>query len=423
MYKNVRDFGAKGDGKSMDTAAIQSVINQGGIIYFPPGTYLCGTLYLESNCKLIIDVGAVLLASPIPVDYNANDFIPQNKTFSHENVSGAHFIVAVEKTNITITGGGRIDGNRQAFYNEQHEKFSHIFKLGDWRPGQMLFFCECDNIKLENIELYNSPYWNCFLHGCEDVFIRGLKIWNDQRTLNGDGIDIDCCRKVLVSDCIIESSDDCITMRADDVRLKKKKACEFITINNCILHTRCNAFRIGVGNGIIRNCVVSNCNIKDTRTGICIISRYSKGSIGVEISNISFNNIMFETVRPIFIGSDVRGPQQETAKTISNISFQQLRGCGSRSSLIVGNVDSNINNISLNDINFDYHGGEDIEDFPEAVYGEFGTRAAPAAFYVKNANQVNFDKFKINWLTNNSKWTHCIKQVNCNESTKSLPRC
>ena len=111
---NVRDFGAKGDGTTLDTEAIQKAIDAGGMVYFPPGIYLSGTLYLKSDGGLDLSPGAHLLASPDRKDYNADDFCEQNRVFASEQVSGAHFIVAVEQHNITIRGGGRIDGNRRA---------------------------------------------------------------------------------------------------------------------------------------------------------------------------------------------------------------------------------------------------------------------------------------------------------------------
>ena len=142
IMKNVRDFGAVGDGRTKDTAAVQRAIDAGGMVDFPPGTYLCGTLYLKSHGGLHLESGAVLLASPDREDYNADDFCPQNGVFAPEKVSGAHFIVSVEQEDITIEGPGRIDGNRQAFY-EPPEEMEKIWSSPiDWRPAQMIFLSE-----------------------------------------------------------------------------------------------------------------------------------------------------------------------------------------------------------------------------------------------------------------------------------------
>ena len=323
---NVRDFGAKGDGTTLDTEAIQKAIDAGGMVYFPPGVYLSGTLYLKSDGGLDLSPGALLLASPDRKDYNADDFCEQNRVFASEQVSGAHFIVAVEQHNLTIRGGGRIDGNRKAFYDTPNEKYPSKFQLPEWRPAQMIFLCECENITITDVELYHAPYWTCFLHGCEQITIRSVRIWNDHRTPNGDGIDLDCCRFATLSDCVIHSGDDCITLRGFTSPLKKKKACEFITITNCVLSTPCCAFRIGVGDGIIRSCTISNIIIRGTRSGIQVISRYNPISPGVEVENIHFSDIFFQCRRPVAVQSDVRGARNEAIKPIRNLSFRNLHG-------------------------------------------------------------------------------------------------
>ena len=119
---NVLDFGAVGDGKAKDTAAVQKAIDAGGIVFFPPGVYLCGTLYLKSCGGLELAPGAVILGSPDKEDYNADDFCVQNSFSTVERSSGAHLIVVLEQHDVVIRGGGRIDGNRQAFYGDPAEK-------------------------------------------------------------------------------------------------------------------------------------------------------------------------------------------------------------------------------------------------------------------------------------------------------------
>ena len=135
--------------------------------------------------------------------------------------------------------------------------------------------------------------------------------WNDYYTPNGDGIDIDCCRFVTVSDCIIHSGDDCITLRGLDWKLKK--ACESVTVTNCILGTRCNAFRVGVGTGTIRNCTGSNIIIRDTRTGIQINSRYNRKEEGVMIENILFRDLLMDVKRPLAVCSDIWGTHNKAS--------------------------------------------------------------------------------------------------------------
>lgn len=388
--RNVKDFGAKGDGVTKDTRAIQDAIDAGGIVHFPPGVYLTGTIFLKSNGGLDLEEGAVILGSPDQEDYNADDVIPQNRAFTSEHVSGAHLIIAAEQHNIVLRGG-RIDGNRQAFMNEPHPTYSHVFAFPEWRPAQMVFFCECENVTITDMEMVNPPYWTLFLHGCEFVTIRGLRNTNDFRTHNGDGMDLDCCRFVTVSDCIIHSADDCITLRANEEPLKKKRPCEYVTISNCVLSTRCNAFRIGVGGGVVRRCTISNIVIHDTRTAVCFVSQYSVKSPGVTIEDIQMDNIRMDCKRPFVIATTPRGLRPEQAKVIRRIAFNNVRGTARAAGIIQGSYPGYVQDISFRDMRLDFERDEEIAPRPEDTsYGEFCQGNPPAAFFVENAQAILF---------------------------------
>ena len=415
---NVRDFGAKGDGSVKDTAAIQRAIDAGGMVCFPPGVYLSGTLYLRSGGGLLLERGAILKASPDPADYNADDFCPQNRAHPGEDASGAHFIVALEQENITICGGGRIDGNRQAFYGDAAEPYMGKYQdgtawndtvRGHWRPGQMIFFCESKNIRIEDVELYNAPYWTCFLHGCEDVFVRGLRILNDQRTANGDGLDLDCCRRVTVSDCIIDTGDDCITFRGNCDPLKQPRPCENITVTNCVLHTRTMAFRVGVGNGIVRNISVSNIVFHDCRDAVGFNSNYSRDtSRGVQIENIQFEHLLVDADRLFFIASQVRGATPEpAAKEIRGITFRHIRGTFQLPSIICGCAETGISDLDFCDLKLRCTGVKKIHNAdPAAIYGLWSKEVPDCAFYIAHARQVRFEKVSIDWDRFGPQWKY-----------------
>ena len=425
---NVRDFGAVGDGRTLDTRAIQAALDAGGIVHFPAGTYLSGTVYLRSNGGLDLAPGAVILATPDKTQYNADDFIPENRVFATEAVSGAHLIVADKVENIVIRGGGRIDGNCASVMTEPNPEYPWVFLRPEWRMGQMLFFVNCKNVIIQDVELLNSQYWTCFLHGCEWVKIRGVRIENDSRTPNGDGIDIDCCCYVTVSDCIISSADDSITLRGNEAALGGSRPCEYVTISNCILSTRCNAFRIGVGNGLVRRCTISNIIVRDTRTAICLVSQYSKTSEGVQIEDIQFSNLRLDCARPFYIATTPRGVQEETAKNIERISFNHVRGTARRGSVISGSRRGYVKDISFNDVRFDYQASENIlpEPPPETWYSEFGKGGnPPAAFFLCNAEDVQFKDAKVRFTVQDPAWKSTIMAVNslynCNEPLTDKP--
>lgn len=405
---NITDFGAVGDGRVKNTRMIQAAIDHcaaqgGGIVSFTPGIYLSGTLYLRSHICLDIAPGAVLLGSHDPEDYNADDFCPQNRVCESEYVSGAHLLVALEVTGLTLRGGGRIDGNRKAFMNKSWDEFPTVFEWPPgWRPAQILFFCECSDVTIENLELCHAPYWTCLLHGCENVVLNNLKIWNDQRTHNGDGIDIDCCRKVMVSNCNIDSGDDCITLRANFEPLQNGfNACELVTVTNCILRTtRCNAIRIGVGGGIIRNCVFSNIVVHDSRTGICIISQYLD-AMQAEITNIMFSNMLLDTKRIFVISSNIQGPRDEPSKEISGISFSHIRARSCHTALIQGNADCKIEDITFSNVRLEYYGGSDIpadkSEFAKVTGETSPVKTSNSAVWLKNCRNLYFHNTQVIW--------------------------
>ncbi|MBQ7178829.1 MAG: hypothetical protein IJS08_15545 [Victivallales bacterium] len=401
---NVRDYGAVGDGRTKDTVAIQAAIDAlaakgGGRVLFPAGTYLSGTIYLKDHITLDLEAGATILGSPDKEDYNADDFCVQNHMSKREKVSGAHLIVAVEVKNIAIVGQGAIDGNRQAYYGDEVlENAPDHFKLKDWRPGQMVYLCECQYVTLSGVSMNNAPYWTCLLHGCDDVRVSDLHIYNDYRTINGDGLDIDCCRRVVVTNCNISSGDDAITLRGNVRWLKDKtRICKDITISNCVLQSRCNAFRIGVGNTMVRDCTLSNIVVHDSRVGICIQARYSYQSPGTPIENIQFENIYLGCKRPFSICSETRGIRDVDVPMIRNISMHHIRGTGCWSCYILGNTGRQIRNIKLSDVRFDYYGGADnsLEENGRK-YAPFGLRSAFYPFYIENVNGIVLDDVHVN---------------------------
>ena len=346
----VRDFGAVGDGATKDTEAVQRTIDAasaagGGVVNVPRGCYLCGSIYLKDNVELHLSEGAEIFASTDPKDYNQPEVCVQNPTNRKENNSGAHLILAIEKRNVAITGKGTINGNSPVFLVDA-DGYAYPYGKIPWRPGQMVFFAECDGVRLENVSLRDSPYWSCFLYGCENVTVKGISITTRRdplHTPNGDGLDIDCCQHVRVSDCKISTSDDSIALRAAGHRLKRMRDCADIEVTDCDLSSACNAIRIGVGAGVVRDAVFRRIRVANTRNAVNIVPSWG-GERGVDIKNILFEDFdvdatMFCHIYRKFAGNSV----------VRGIRFQNIRGISQCVSDIVATEENPFEDIVFED--------------------------------------------------------------------------
>ena len=411
---NVKDFGAVGDGVTLDTIAVQNALDAGGIVYFPAGTYVCGTLFLRSNGGIELDMGATLLASPNKEDYNSDDFLPENYVYPGECATGAHFIVGYNIENVVVRGAGKIDGNQSAFFAPPPREEPGCYETVTWRPGQMLWICNSKNITFENVELCNSTFWTLFFFGCENVICNGLNVWNHPWTPNGDGISVDSCQNVTISNCLINTGDDCIVVRGACEILKRDVACENVMVTNCVLRTICNAVRIGVGEGTIRRCCFSNISIQDSRTGICMATQYFKGS-SVLIEDIMFNNLRIDAQRPFsfhsnaWLDSELGGVE----KQIRKISFNHVRGTASNAMIIDGYAPSDIADISFNDVMF-----EITEPPAGTTYldesGDFTERLIiipESIFFIRHADRVSFNSCELRRVGECSNFKYDILSV------------
>ena len=405
---NVKDFGAAGDGITLDTAAIQRAIDAGGMVYFPPGTYLSGTIYLRSGGGLELSPGATLLASPDPADYNPDGFCPQNQVFSGDLVSGAHLICAVEQHDIVLCGGGRIDGSARTWLNELHQLGCRMsYRYPQWRPGQLLYFCETEQITLRDIVIEDAPYWAVMLHGCTHVMIRNIRISSDMAGHNGDGIDVDCCRFVNISDCQIEGSDDCITVRGNAGRLKNPAPCEYVTVSNCILKTYECAVRLGVGSGSIRHVIFSNIIVRGACTAVCVCSCWRNGT-GASVENASFHDFLIDSDRPFNV-TDVVSQARESTElvraSIRSLSFRHWRGRVSRSGNIRACQGGTVEDVDFEDIKLEYHGSNE-RALPGGGSWYDGSPVFTSAISVINARKISFRDMEIRWSPDAENWTH-----------------
>ena len=396
MEYSILFYHADPTGQTLSTSAIQAAIdacaaNGGGRVVVPAGAYTIGTLWLRSNVELHLCHGALLQASTNLDDYNEEDAYPQNYGCKDEEWNGKHLIIAHECENVAITGTGIIDGSGPAFYAPPIPWTPYCWCEGlalakdkvALRPGQMLVFFECRHVTIHDITLRNSTCWNCYLHGCSHVQIRGLKVFNPRSAANTDGIDIDTCQFVTVSDCIIDTGDDAIAIRCcGDRVLHSPRICEHITITNCVLSSASSVFRIGVGKGTIQHVRVSNITVGCGSVGMMFMGYWTPDKC-MNIYDVHFSNISATNVaHPLQIHGG--GDADFDGISIENYSAQAF---GMTS--ICANRPGRMKNIRLKDIRIA------LTDNPAAATKRDFEDRGDLLFYCTCADKVQLDNISI----------------------------
>lgn len=409
MIYDVRNYGAVGDGKTLNTAAIQKAIDDcasknGGTVLLEDGTYMTGSIVLRSNVNLHIEQNAVLLGSP-----NCGDY-PEKQNLKHvisENLPrtrNASMIFAEECENISITGMGKIDCNGTRFVREkQGEWIGWRFERIDApTPPRVVFFAGCRNIKIEDITMLNQPSgWSYWIHDCDYVVFDKCKILAEVRYPNNDGIHINSSRNVTVSNCDIVTGDDCIVVRANNRSLAENKVCEKVTVTNCNLTSYSGGIRIGwISDGVIKNCTFSNLVMTDTVIGISIVlPDFSKvpdrGREDTLIENLLFNNIVMDKIygRPIkiYIGQT----DGTRCEAIRNIYFSKVVASGLEFPYLCGRKDNKIRNIYFNDCRFECLSDEELPNFRQHGAADWDrSHGVPIFDNIENIvfNNTNFSK-------------------------------
>ena len=225
---DVTRYGAVGDGARLNTTAIQAAIDAcaaagGGVVSFPAGTYLSGTIYLKSGVHLCIEQGATLLGSTALADYPVN----YCKYVSRSDEYTVRALIWGEGLeDIGITGTGTIDGQGAAFRGKEADR-EEMRKVNAPREAEgrytvkaqyldrpyVIRLVSCRRILIENISLRNSPMWMQHYLDCDFLTVRGINVYNHGST-NNDMIDVDGCRNVVISDCVADSDDDALTFKS-----------------------------------------------------------------------------------------------------------------------------------------------------------------------------------------------------------------
>ena len=281
---DVTRYGARPDGKSDNTAAIQKAINDcaakgGGRVLVPGGgTYVTYTLNLKNNVELHVDRGATLLGGEDPLNYPVFETNAVWNAERSPRFNRRAMFYTVGQTNVAITGAGTIDGNAEKFHHEEnHNNWTGYrwFRNSHTNiTGRCVFFVGCRDVRLDDVLILHPAGWSTWFLDCDRVGVRGVRIEADRRFPNGDGLHFGGCRDVTVSDCIVHSQDDALIIRTHQEQMKKPRPCERVVVNNCILNSR-GAFAIRIGwrgDGPVKDVSFDN-----------IISTYSRAGVGFTV--------------------------------------------------------------------------------------------------------------------------------------------
>jgi Pectate lyase superfamily protein len=364
---NVRDFGATGDGKTLDTQAINRTIaacsaKGGGTVHFPPGVYLTGTVHLKSNLSLHLEAGATLLGSKNLMDYE--DILdPERKQAGQWH---AALIEGHGLRNVAITGRGAIDGNN--VFNPDDEE--------NMRGPHAIFLSQCESLSLQDYFVKDASNYAHLLEGCSSGSVRGV-------TVSGgwDGIDLFDCKDFTITDCHFTTGDDCVA----------GGGWERVVVANCTLNSSCSGMRNykgGLKNVIFANLVITGPGLHEHRTHgtkskdpFLVAHKSWHGdhdtlagflftSAGV-VDNVVLSNISVSNLRsPLWMSV------QHSGAAMRNISINNLNatmvGKPSVASLIQGSAESPIENLSLSDINIVSAGAGTKDMLAEPVPAKVG---------------------------------------------------
>ncbi len=369
----ISDFGAMGDGKTLNTAAIQAAIDActssgGGRVIIPAGEYLSGTICLKSNVDLHLESGARLISSLDPRDMPdlMGGFEDDNRDTGWE---GGCFLLARHAENVTISGTGRIDGRgREVFYEDDADDGSHEspLKVRGFRP-RMSFLEDVRNLTVKDVTFCDAAFWTLHMAGCRDVLIEGIRIENNERGPNNDGIDPDCCQNVIIRGCIIRCADDAIVLKTTAPMTKKYGPCSNILIANCILRSHSSALKIGTETwGDIHHVTMSDCILEDCTRGIGIWSRDGGRIHDIMIHHVSGNTRRYrdrakqdsEVVvwwgkgEAVFLSATKRAGVRRRPGVIDTVFMDHLRITCEGALMIAGEEDSPIRDISIRDSDF-----------------------------------------------------------------------
>ncbi|HTB86226.1 MAG TPA: glycosyl hydrolase family 28 protein [Candidatus Sulfotelmatobacter sp.] len=389
---DVLDFGAKGDGQSLDTAAIQRAIdaaatNNGRVVIPHWKKFLTGSLQLKSGIDF--HISGELIISTNPADY-----------------SGDAVITAANTTGLRITGGGKISGRSLEFmtsFDAEHD----LWLFSDWRPA-MFKLTGCRDLVVRDITIEDAPSPGLQLLRCDNVLLYNLTVKNRLDVPDTDAIIADHSRYVGINNCDLACGDDAIVIKSTR-QTNELGECANIHVQDCKIQTQSAGLKIGAETtGNIHDITFDRCQIISSGRGLCIQLR-DEG----EISDVTFRDIRLASRyhadwwwgrgEAISFTAYPRDAGTKIGK-LHDVLVQNVSGRAENSVRINGSTNSLIRNVRLDNVGFVF---TRWSKYPGAVYDNRPTRThvplephVMDAFNLRFAENVTLSQCSAIWVTN-----------------------
>jgi polygalacturonase len=352
---DARAYGAKADGTTMDTNAIQAAIDAcakkgGGKVRLDGGTFLSGPIVLKSNIDLEIAKGTTLQGSSKHEDY------PQKTEFRNPGLQS--LVSATNASNVSITGNGVIDGAGQSWWKEVRAQGDHgIMGQGVLRP-RLVVFDRSRKVLIEGVTVQNSPFWQIVLYYSDDVTIRNIRVLADPHSPNTDAIDPFSSSNVRIEHVYADVGDDDVAIKSGQANSPGPDApSKDITISDC---TFMHGHGLSIGSEIsggVQNVHATRVQFKGTDNGVRIKSNRDRGG---DIGNFDFRDLTMEDVgTPILITEYYpKIPDQDSVRPVTrltphfhDISITNLTATGAKTAgFVVGLPESPIPSVNLTNV-------------------------------------------------------------------------
>jgi hypothetical protein len=400
---DVKDFGAAGDGKTSDTAAIQRAIDAaaataggagsgGGARVLVRGrrSYLIGTLQLRGGIDFHLDDGAELLVST-----ERKDFGPSLAAIVADGADG-----------LSISGAGSINGRSPEFMT-RFDPVGEWWRPKSWRP-RLFQLTACRDLRVTDITLRQAPSWSLHLIGCQAVLVDGIKIRNQLDVPNCDGIDPDHCRDVEIRNCDIVCGDDAIVIKTT------RQTADFgpsynINVHDCVMETQDSGLKIGTETAQdIHNISFRRCRIKNCCRGICIQLRDEGNVYGIDFQDIQFTSRYFSapwwgrgeaislTAIPRLEGGTVGAIHDVRISNVRCKSENSIRVCGSDTSRV---RDVRLEKIAITLDRWTKYPGAQFDNRPTTAMKDIETHNTPG-FFIRQADRVSLSDCQVAWGEN-----------------------